>query len=272
MTYIGNLNRSEVKHFNVTFNASDSTGSSRISTVSIIVCDELQSYPISDATKDIHIIYANGYEKSFKNIDLGSVFVRDSNDWFQANRIYSIRDESHRESFDIVNGQLRIKNYAFSDRYVINVDVEKQPGGSKAVSTINIIFDAVDGDIVRHATTIRIQGEYPETLIDQNLGYPINKLRSALATVLSVHIDLIHILCIRSVHQYQILYQPSITLELAKTVALTDVIFDVSTLSRLIISDTLQARLNQLKDLSSINVIAVEPDPCTNYACPLGNL
>lgn len=114
-------------------------------------------------------------------------------------------------------------------------------------------------------------GEYPETLIDSRLDYPINKLRSALATVLGVHIDLVRILCIRPVFQYQIPYQPPSTLQSIKSRALTNVIFDVSTLNRLSVSETLKPNLNQLKQLSSIEVVAIEPDPCTNYACPFGN-
>ncbi len=110
-------------------------------------------------------------------------------------------------------------------------------------------------------------GEYPETI----LGHPLDKLHRTLASVLNINNYSIIILSIRSVFQYRNPYDPPIPLERRKMEALTDVIFHVISGNKFEIERKLKEKLNQIQSDSQMQVVAVGPDPCGNYNCPIGN-
>ena len=160
LMYIGVLNRTLTKNLTVTFNATDNGGVSRTSETSIIVGDRPDQSPISDGYKTIDIIYVKGYANSLKNVDLGSVFVENSDDWFLADNDYAIIGSS---IFRISEGLLRTPAELFPGFYTVNVDVTKriQPP-SKARSTISLQVTTVDSEFIRQAATLRIQGTSSE--------------------------------------------------------------------------------------------------------------
>ncbi|CAF1556958.1 unnamed protein product, partial [Rotaria sp. Silwood1] len=77
--------------------------------------------------------------------------------------------------------------------------------------------------------------EYSETLIDPSIGNRLSTLRNALASFLLVTTDSIIILAIRPVYQYRSLYCPPLPFNQAKKRALTDVIFYVASLKKMIL-------------------------------------
>ncbi|CAF1461191.1 unnamed protein product, partial [Rotaria sordida] len=272
LTYNGILNRTITKNLTVTFNASDNKGYSAITTIPIIVGDILNTYPISDGFKTINILYVNGYMNSLRNVPLGSVYVNDLDDWFRTSRTYSIRDVSNGQLFSASQGFLSTPEALYPGSYTIHVDVTKPIASSTALSTIDLSVTGVDSEFVREAATIRIQGEYPETLIDPSLGNRLNTLRNALASFLLVTADSITILAIRPVYQYRSLYYPPLPFNEAKKQALTDVIFYVSSLKRNDIENTLNMNLPLFLPRYDIIANASGPNPCTNYICPTNTI
>ncbi|CAF1538150.1 unnamed protein product, partial [Rotaria sordida] len=272
LTYNGILNRTITKNLTVTFNASDNKGYSAITTIPIIVGDILNTYPISDGFKTINILYVNGYMNSLRNVPLGSVYVNDLDDWFRTSRTYSIRDVSNGQLFSASQGFLSTPEALYPGSYTIHVDVTKPIASSTALSTIDLSVTGVDSEFVREAATIRIQGEYPETLIDLSLGNRLNILRNALASFLLVTTDSIIILAIRPVYQYRSLYYPPLPFNQAKKQALTDVIFYVPSLKRNDIENTLNMNLPLFLSRYDIIANASGPNPCTNYICPTNTI
>jgi hypothetical protein len=157
--YNGTLNRTLTKTLPVTFNATDDRGFFGLTTIEIVVCDQLRPYPISNGMKTIKIIYVNGYENSLHNVDLGSIYVNDLNDWFRSDRDYSIRYVSNGQIFNVSQGLLSTSQPLHPGFYTIHVDVTKPNVPSTALSTINLEVMTVDSEYVRQATTIRIQGK-----------------------------------------------------------------------------------------------------------------
>ncbi len=156
--YNGILNRTLTKNFTVTFNTSDNNRYFGLTTISIIVCDGSNIYPISDGSKTIKVIYVKDYQNSLRDVDLGSIYVQDLNDWYRADRTYSIRSVSNEQSFNILQGFLRTSNVLHPGFSTILVDVTK-PTGSSALSTIHLEVESIDSEYVRNALTIRIQGK-----------------------------------------------------------------------------------------------------------------
>ena len=161
LVYTGVLNRTLVTNLTVTFNATDNGGVSRISEMSIIVGDRPDQSSISDGHKTIDIIYVKGYANSLKNVDLGSVFVENSDDWFLADNNYAIIGSS---IFRIFEGFLRTPAELSPGFYTVNVDVTKriQPP-STARSTISLQVTTVDSEFARQAATLRIQGTFTDS-------------------------------------------------------------------------------------------------------------
>jgi len=207
---------------------------------------------------------------SLINVSLGSIYVNDLNDWFQASRTYSIRDASNGQRFSASQGLLSTPDALYPGTYTIHVDVTKPIASSTALSTIDLKVRSVDSEYVRQAATIRIQGEYPETLIDLSLGNRLNTLRIALASFLLVNVDSILILAIRPVDQYQNPYYPPLPFDQAKQRALTDVVFYVSSLNKNDIENTLNNNLAQFLLRFGITANSSGPNPCNNYVCPTG--
>ena len=272
LTYNGILNRTLTKNLTVTFNASDNKGFSAVTTIPIIVGDVLNASPISDGFKTITVLYVNGYGNSLRNVPLGSVYVQDSDDWFRASRTYTVRDATNGQTFSATNGFLSTPNPLNPGSYTVRVDVTKPGVSSSAVSTTDIGVVSVDSESVRQAATIRIQGEYPETLIDPSLGNRLSTLRNALASFLGVTADSIQILAIRPVYQYRSPYFPPLPFDQAKQGALTDVIFYVPSLNRYDIENTINNNLGQFSSRFGIIANASGPNPCSNYVCPLGTI
>ncbi|CAF0991670.1 unnamed protein product [Rotaria sp. Silwood1] len=270
LIYNGMLNRTLTKNLTVTFHTSDHKGFSKITTIPIIIRDELNIYPISNASKTIKIIYVNDYQNSLRNIDLGSIYVNDLNDWFHSNRIYSVRYVSNGQIFNVSNGFLRTSEALYPGSYTIHVEVTKPNVKLSAFSKIYLEVETINSEYVREASTIRIQGEYPETLIDPTLGYPLNKLQNALVSLLSVTINSIKILAIRPVFQYRSSYYPPKTFELDKNETLIDVIFYVPNFNKFEVEYILNANLNLFESRFKIKAIASGPNPCNNYVCPTG--
>ena len=270
LTYIGgSLNRSVSKNLSVTFNVTDGKGYPAVTTIPIIIADVPSTTSISAGSKTINVIYVNGYINSLRNTPLGSIYVNDPDDWFRANRTYSIRDVSNGLSFNTTNGLLSTANALYPGTSTIRVDVTKPIASSSAISTISLTVSSVDREYVRKAATIRIQGEYPETLIDPSLGNRLNTLINALASILSASTSSITILTIRSVYQYRSPYYPPLPYDLAKQQALTDVVFYVSTLEKESIESTLASNLALFSSQFGIIANASGPNPCLNYNCPV---
>ena len=158
LVYNGVLNRTLATNLTVTFYASDNKGFSAITTIPIIVGDVLTSSPISDGFKTISVLYVNGYMNSLKNVPLGSIYVQDTDDWFQASRVYSVRDASNGQTFNTIEGQLSTSDVLYPGSYTIRVDVTKPIAASSALSTIDFAVTSIDSEYVRNAATIRIQG------------------------------------------------------------------------------------------------------------------
>jgi hypothetical protein len=157
--YNGLLNRTLTKNFTVTFNASDNNRYFESTTISIIVCDGPFIYPISNGSKRIKVIYVKDYQNSLRDIDLGSIYVQDLNDWYRVNRIYSIRSVSNNQLFSISQGFLRTSSALQPGSSTVLVDVTKPEIGSSALSTIHLDAESIDSERVRNAVTIRIQGK-----------------------------------------------------------------------------------------------------------------
>lgn len=274
LTYNGILNRTITKNLTVTFNASDNKGLSAITTIPIIVGDTLSNSPISDGFKTITVLYANGYGNSIRNVPLGSVYVQDPDDWFRVNRAYAVRDVSNGQAFSAAGGLLSTPDPLNPGSYTVRVDVTKSTisPSSSALSTTDIGVSSVDTEFIRQAATIRIQGEYPETLINPSLGNRLNTLRNALASILSVGVDSIQILSIRPVFQYRSPYFPPLPFDQAKQQALTDVVFYVPSSNRYDIENTINSNLGQFSSRFGITANASGPNPCSNYVCPLGTI
>lgn len=157
--YLGPLNRSLTKSFNVTLNLTDSGRLFGVRKFSIIVCDDANTYPISDGSKTIKVIYVDGYQNTLQNADLSSVYVQDLNDWFRADRTYSVRSVSNNQIFNIDKGNLNTPDILSPGTINIVVDVRKPDIGSSAVSTIRMEIQSVDSEYVRKALAIRIRGK-----------------------------------------------------------------------------------------------------------------
>ena len=157
--YEGTLNRSIAKYFTVTLKATDGEGVSGVRTFSIIVCDQSNTYPISNGLKSIKVIYVQGYQNSIQNANLGSVYVQDLNDWFRDNRTYAIRPDSKNPTFNISEGNLYTPEILSPRSLNIIVDVTKSSIQSSAVSTIQMDVVNIDSEYVRNALTIRIRGK-----------------------------------------------------------------------------------------------------------------
>lgn len=254
----------------VTFNASDARGFSQITTIPIIVRDVLNNYPITDGMKAINVIYVNGYGNSLRNVPLGSVFVNDLDDWYRGSRVYSTPISSNGQTFTVNQSFIQTPNLLSTGSTTIRVDVTKQNVPSSAVGTIDLAVTSVDSEFVREAATIRIQGEYPETLIDPAMGNRLQTLRNALASILLVTVDSITILAIRPVFQYRSPYFPPLPYAEAKRQALTDVLFYVPSLTKFNVEETLNANLQTFSNRFGIIANASGPNPCSNYVCPSG--
>jgi hypothetical protein len=272
LTYNGVLNRTLTKNLTVTFNASDNKGFSALTTIPITVADVISTSPISAGLKTMTVIYVNGYMNSLRNVPLGSIFVNDVDDWDRASRTYSVQSVSNGQSFSATGGFLSTPAALYPGTYTINVLVTKPIASSTATSTTNLGVTSVDSEYVRQAATIRIQGEYPETLIDPSLGNRLGTLRSALASFLLVTADSITVLAIRSVFQYRSPLYPPLPFDQAKQQALTDVIFYVPSLNKNDIENTLNNNLGLFASRFGITANASGPNPCSNYVCPLGTI
>ncbi|CAM4780128.1 unnamed protein product [Rotaria magnacalcarata] len=270
LLYNGILNRTLTKNLTVTFNASDNKGFNRITSIPIVISDDFNTYPISNGSKTIKVIYVNSYQNSLLNIDLGSVYVNDLNDWYRANRLYSIRRVSRGQIFNVSNGILSTAETLEPGSYTIDVDVTKPNIESSASSRIQLDVETINSEHVRQASTIRIQGEYPETLIDPTLGYPLDRLLNALASFLSVNIHSIKILAIRRVFQYHNPYDLPKPFELDKNEILTDVIFYVPAFNQFEVEHILNTNLDLFQSRFKIKAVASGPNPCNNYLCPKG--
>ena len=159
LTYSGVLNRTVTKNLTVTINATDVRGRSTVTTIPIIVSDVPNNSPISNGFKTMNVIYVNGYQNSLQNVGLGSIYVVDSNDWFRANNVYSVRDVSNGQTFVVNQGLLNTPTPLYPGSYTIRVDVTKPSAASSALSTIDLGVTSVDSEFVRQAATIRVQGK-----------------------------------------------------------------------------------------------------------------
>ncbi|CAF3632426.1 unnamed protein product [Rotaria socialis] len=273
LMYNGILNRTSTKNLTVTFNGTDARGFSAVTTIPVIVGDVLSSSPISDGFKTIRVVYINGYINSLKNTPLGSVYVNDLDDWFRSTgRTYSVRSVSNGQLFSAAQGVLSTPDPLYPGSYTILVDATKPIAASTATSTIDLQVTSVDSEYVRQAATIRIQGEYPATLIDPSLGNRMNTLRTALETILLASSNSIIILAIRSVYQYRSPYYPPLPLAVAQQQALTDVIFYVPSMNKNDIENTLNANLGLFASRYGITATASGPNPCSGYVCPTGTV
>ena len=244
--------------------------------------------PIFDASKTIKVIYVKGYENSLGNISLGSVFVQDTNDWFRNERIYSILSVSNGHNFNVSQGLLSTSDRLSPGFYTIRINVTKPNVPSSAIGIINLEVQSIDSEYVRQATTIRIQGKRKfivdkiknviillfvgkssETLINPTFDY-LNKIRQALASILSVNIDSILILAIRPVCQYYTLSEPPKSFEMKENEALTDVIFYSFSCNKFIVEHILNNNLIKFQSDFQINVIAIGPNLYHDYYCPQG--
>ena len=158
LTYYGVLNRTLTKNLTVTFNATDSGGVSGTSELTIIVGDRQDQSPISDGYKTVEILYVKGFENSLKNLDLGSVFVENSDDWFLAANTYRIINSS---IFSISQGFLRTSANLSTGFYTVRVEVTKPTQRpSTAVSTISVQVIEMESESARQAATLRIEGTF----------------------------------------------------------------------------------------------------------------
>ncbi|CAF2615716.1 unnamed protein product [Rotaria sp. Silwood2] len=270
----GAFNRIEAKNLTVKIMSQDAQGFSTNTSISIIVGDKAGNDPISNGLKTINIIYAEGYENSLQNVDLGSIYVVNTDDWFLANNIYSVTSVNKNQIFQINEGFLRTPSSLSTGTYTIVIQVTKNLTSSQstASSSINMEVTKIDIESIREAATIRIQGETPETLVDLSFGNRLGQLREALASILTVSSDSIRLLTIRSVPQYRHPIYPPLSFDEAKRTALTDVIFSVLSSTREVIENTVNNNLPQLASRSGLTVNVTGPNPCRNYVCPSGTI
>ncbi|CAF0872431.1 unnamed protein product [Adineta steineri] len=268
LVYNGTLNCTTTKYLHVTINASIINGSFAVTTIPIMVRGKPNNtYPIYNGDKIIKILYVNGYQNSLRNTKLGSIYVSDSNDCVRDNRIYSIRNNNNEQNFNVSEGFLTTSNVLYPGISTIYVDVTKLNLPS-ALSTIKLDVENIDSEYIREASTIRIQGEYPTTLIDPTLGYRLDKLRQALSSILSVDLSSIIILSLRAVYQYRNPFYPPKPLDIEKAESLTDVTFYVSDSYKYQVEDKLNTNLGKLQSDFQFNATASGPNPCNNYFCP----
>ncbi|CAF1025815.1 unnamed protein product [Rotaria sordida] len=274
LRYNGILSRTEAKNLTVKIMSQDVKGISVNTSIPIIVGDIAGNDPISNGLKTINVLYAEGYENSLQNVDLGSVYVVNTDDWFLANNIYSVTNVSRNQIFQINQGFLRTPSPLSVGTYTIVIQVTKSLTSSQstASSSINMEVAEIDIESIREAATIRIQGETPETLVDLSFGNRLDRLREVLASILTVSIDSIRLLTIRSVPQYRHPIYPPLSFDEAKRTALTDVIFSVLSSTRGVIENTVNNNLPQLTSRSGLTVNATGPNPCRNYVCPSGTI
>ncbi|CAF4265243.1 unnamed protein product [Rotaria magnacalcarata] len=242
--------------------------------IPIIVGDVPNNDPISNGLKTITIIYVNNYQESLQSVNLGSVYVVNSNDWFLAANGYSVLDVSNGQTFNVYQGFLSTPTSLYPGSYTVRIQVIKNlaSGQSTAISTINIGVRSIDSEFVRQASTIRIQGETPESLIDPTLGNRLSTLLNALASILGVSSNSIIILAIRPVLQYRNPIYPPLPLDQAKQAALTDVVFYLTSLTKEAIENTIDSNLSLFSSSFGITATASGPNLCINYACPFGTI
>jgi hypothetical protein len=267
LCYRGTLNRTTTKSLTVTFNATDSRGFSQVTAIPVIVADVESNSPISNGLKTINVVYVNGYGNSLINVPLGSVFVNDADEWFRANRVYTVRD---RQTFSAAQGLLSTSTPLNPGSTTVLVDVTKPIAASSAVGTVDINVANVDSEFVRQAATIRISGDTPQTLLDPTLGNRLNAFRNALAEFLLVTPASIVVLAIRAVNQYRHPIFAPLPLDQARQQAQTDVVFYVPGQNRYEIENTLNSRLGQFASRYGVTAVASGPNPCTDYRCPTG--
>ncbi|CAF3600129.1 unnamed protein product [Rotaria sp. Silwood1] len=274
LRYNGTLSRTEAKNITVKIMSQDAKDISTNTSIPIIVGDIPGNDPISNGLKTINVTYAEGYENSLQNVNLGSIYVVNTDDWFLASNTYSITSVSNNQIFQVNEGFLRTSSPLSNGTYTIVIQVTKNLTSSQstASSSINMEVTEIDIESIREAATIRIQGETPETLVDLSFGNRLGQLREALASILTISIDSIRILTIRSVPQYRHPIYPPLSFDEAKRTAFTDVIFSILSSSREAIENTVNNNLLQLTSRSGLTVNATGPNPCRNYVCPSGTI
>jgi hypothetical protein len=97
---------------------------------------------------------------SLINVQLGSVYVNDVDDWDRASRTYAIQSVSNGQAFSASQGYLSTSAALYPGSYEVQVDVTKPNVPSSAVGTIDLSVQSVDSEYVRQAATIRIQGNF----------------------------------------------------------------------------------------------------------------
>ncbi|CAF2072701.1 unnamed protein product [Rotaria magnacalcarata] len=274
LQYNGILSRTVTKNVTVTMMGTDVKQFSVNTSIPIIVGDVPNNDPISNGLKTITIIYVNNYQESLQSVNLGSVYVVNSNDWFLAANGYSVLDVSNGQTFNVYQGFLSTPTSLYPGSYTVRIQVIKNlaSGQSTAISTINIGVRSIDSEFVRQASTIRIQGETPESLIDPTLGNRLSTLLNALASILGVSSNSIIILAIRPVLQYRNPIYPPLPLDQAKQAALTDVVFYLTSLTKEAIENTIDSNLSLFSSSFGITATASGPNLCINYACPFGTI
>ncbi|CAF4544432.1 unnamed protein product [Rotaria socialis] len=274
LQYNGILSRSVAKNVTVTMMGTDVKQFSVNISIPIIVGDVPNNDPISDGSKTITIIYVNNYQESLQSVNLGSVYVVNSNDWFLAANGYSVLDVSNGQTFNVSQGFLSTPTLLYPGSYTVHIQVKKNlvSGQSAAISTINIGVTSIDSEFVRQASTIRIQGETPESLIDPTLGNRLGTLLNALASILGVSSNSINILAIRPVLQYRNPIYPPLPFDQAKQAALTDVVFYLTSLTKEAIENTIDNNLSLFSSSFGITATASGPNLCINYVCPFGTI
>ncbi|CAF1128287.1 unnamed protein product, partial [Didymodactylos carnosus] len=271
--YNGILNRTQTKNITVSINASDVQGVSQVWSIPIIVRPTTNNYGLADGYKTISVLYVNGYNNALTNQALGSIHVNDLDDWSRATNSYQVISSTagtFTANGSGLNGYLAASSTLYPGSYTVQTRVVKN--SFTATGTVDLDVQSVDSEFVRQAATIRIQSEYPESLIDPTFGRRINTLRSALAQILIVTVDTIQILTIRSAPSTQIMNPllPPLPFDQQKQQALTDVIFYVPNMAKELIENTLNTNLALFLSRYGIRATASGPNPCTNYGCPTG--
>ena len=275
LQYNGVLSRTVAKNLTVTITATDAKQFSVNTSIPIIVGDLPSNTPMADASKTVSVVYVNNYQSSTRSVGLGSVYVSNPDDWFLAANEYSVISVSSGQTFTVSQGFLNTPAALYPGSYTVRVRVKKYPisdQSSTAISTITIGVTSIDSEFVRQASTIRIQGETPESLIDPILGNRLGTLISAMASILSVTSDSISILTIRPVVQYRHPIYPPLPFDQAKQAALTDVVFYVPSSTKQTIENTINTNLRLFASSFGITATAGGPDSCINYACPFGTV
>ena len=272
LQYNGILNRATTKNLTVTIMGTDVRQFSVNTSIPIVVSDTPNNDPIADASKTINAVYVDNYENTLDNVNLGSVYVVNSDDWFLAANGYSVLSVSNGQTFTINQGFLNTPTSLNPGSYTVRVQVTKYlaSGQPAAISTINIQVTSIDSEFVRVASTIRIQGETPESLIDPTLGNRLSTLLNALASILAVSSDSITVLAIRPVLQYRNPIYPPLPFDQAKQASLTDVVFHVSTSTQELVENSTNTNLNQFALNFGITATSSGSNTCNNYVCPSG--